>query len=40
MISEVFMIRYIKGEYLFYDKGALVVDNGSGIGFRIYVSDT
>ena len=34
------MIRYIKGEYLFYDKGALVVDNGSGIGFRIYVSDT
>ncbi len=34
------MIRYIKGEYLYYDKGAIVVETSGGIGFRIHVSDT
>lgn len=33
------MIRYIKGEYLFYDKGALVIETSGGIGFRVFVSD-
>ncbi len=34
------MIRHIKGEYLYYDKGAVVVETEGGIGFRIFVSDT
>ncbi|MBQ0018652.1 MAG: Holliday junction branch migration protein RuvA [Clostridiales bacterium] len=34
------MIRYIKGEYLYYDSGAIVVETSGGIGFRINVSDT
>ncbi len=34
------MIRFIKGEYLYYESGAIVVMTDGGIGFRIYVSDT
>jgi len=34
------MIRFIKGEYLYYDKGAIIVQTAAGIGFRINVSDT
>ena len=34
------MIRFIRGEYLYYEGGAIVVETGGGIGFRIYVSDT
>lgn len=33
------MIRFIRGEYLFYDSGAIVVETQAGIGFRINVSD-
>ncbi len=33
------MIRYIKGEYLYYDKGAIVIETAGGIGFRIFVPD-
>ena len=34
------MIRHIKGEYLYYEAGAIVVETAAGIGFRINVSDT
>lgn len=34
------MIRFIKGEYLFYEKGSIVVETASGIGLRVFVSDT
>ena len=34
------MIRFIRGEYLYYEAGAIVVETSGGIGFRIYVSDT
>lgn len=34
------MIRSIRGEYLYYESGAIIVETASGIGFRIYVSDT
>lgn len=34
------MIRFIKGEYLYYESGAVVVLTDAGIGFRINVSDT
>ena len=34
------MIRFIRGEYLYYEGGAIIVETGGGIGFRIYVSDT
>ena len=34
------MIRFIKGEYLYYESGAIVIMTDGGIGFRIYVSDT
>ena len=34
------MIRFIRGEYLYYDSGAVVVETSGGIGFRINVSDT
>lgn len=33
------MIRYIKGEYLYYDKGAIVIETAAGIGFRVFVPD-
>ena len=34
------MIRHIKGEYLYYDRGAVIVETRGGIGFRIHVADT
>ena len=34
------MIRFIRGEYLYYESGAIVLETRGGIGFRIYVSDT
>ena len=34
------MIRYIKGEYLYYEGGAIIIETAGGIGFRVYVSDT
>ena len=34
------MIRFIRGEYLYYDAGAVVIETKSGIGFRVFVSDT
>ena len=34
------MIRFIKGEYLYYKNGAIVIETGAGIGFRVFVSDT
>jgi len=34
------MIRHIRGEYLYYESGAIVVETAGGIGFRINVSDT
>ena len=34
------MIRFIKGEYLYYKSGAIVIETSGGIGFRVFVSDT
>ncbi|MBE6039438.1 MAG: Holliday junction branch migration protein RuvA [Clostridiales bacterium] len=34
------MIRYLKGEYLYYESGAIVILTESGIGFRVNISDT
>ena len=34
------MIRFIRGEYLYYESGAIIVGTPSGIGFRVNVSDT
>ena len=34
------MIRTIRGQYMMYDAGAIVVETSAGIGFRINVSDT
>lgn len=34
------MIRFLKGEYLYYENGAIVVETPAGIGFRVNVSDT
>ena len=34
------MIRYIRGEYLYYEAGAIIVETPGGIGLRIYISDT
>lgn len=34
------MIRFIKGEYLYYEGGAIIIETAGGIGFRVYVSDT
>lgn len=34
------MIRFIKGNYIIYDQGSIIVETASGIGFRIHVSDT
>ncbi len=34
------MIRFIKGEYLYYESGAIVIATPGGIGFRVFVSDT
>ena len=34
------MIRFLRGEYLYYESGAIVLETPGGIGFRIFVSDT
>ena len=34
------MIRFIRGEYLYYESGAIVIETRAGIGFRVFVSDT
>lgn len=34
------MIRHLKGEYLYYESGAIVIETAAGIGFRVNVSDT
>ena len=34
------MIRFLRGKYLYYESGAMVIETGGGIGFRVYVSDT
>ncbi len=34
------MIRFLRGEYLYYESGAIVLETPAGIGFRIFVSDT
>lgn len=34
------MIRFLRGQYLYYESGAIVVETSGGIGFRVYVSDT
>jgi Holliday junction DNA helicase RuvA len=33
------MIRHLRGEYLYYESGAMIIDAG-GIGFRVNISDT
>ena len=34
------MIRFIRGEYLYYKSGALVIETSGGVGYRVNVSDT
>ena len=34
------MIRFLRGEYLYYESGALVLETPAGIGFRVFISDT
>ena len=34
------MIRHLKGTYLYYEPGAIVLETSGGIGFKINVSDT
>ena len=34
------MIRFLRGEYLYYESGAIIVETRGGIGFRIFISDT
>lgn len=34
------MIRFVRGEYLYYESGSIIVETKGGIGFRIHVSDT
>lgn len=34
------MIRFIRGEYLYYDGTAIILDTPGGIGYRIFVPDT
>ena len=34
------MIRPVRGEYLYYDKGTVVVETAGGIGLRVFVADT
>ena len=34
------MVRFIRGEYLYYKNGAIVIETPGGIGFRVFVSDT
>ncbi len=34
------MIRFLRGQYLYYESGAIVIETSGGIGFRVFVSDT
>ena len=34
------MIRFLKGTYLYYEAGAIIIETPGGIGFRVNVSDT
>ncbi|MBE6041919.1 MAG: Holliday junction branch migration protein RuvA [Clostridiales bacterium] len=34
------MIRFLRGEYLYYESGAIIIETSGGIGFRVFVSDT
>ena len=34
------MIRFLRGQYLYYESGAMVIETAGGIGFRVNVSDT
>ena len=34
------MIRFIKGEYLYYELGAIVILTDAGIAFKVNISDT
>ena len=34
------MIRFLRGKYLYYESGAIVLETPGGIGFRIFISDT
>ena len=34
------MIRFIRGKYLYYESGAVVIETSAGIGFRVNISDT
>lgn len=34
------MIRHLRGKYLYYESGSIVVETADGIGFRVNISDT
>jgi Holliday junction DNA helicase RuvA len=34
------MIRFLRGQYLYYESGAMMIETSGGIGFRVNVSDT
>lgn len=34
------MIRFLRGQYLYYESGAIIVETSGGLGFRVFVSDT
>lgn len=34
------MIRFIRGEYLYYDGDAMIIDTPGGIGYRVFVPET
>ena len=34
------MIRFLRGQYLYYESGAMIIETVGGIGFRVNVSDT
>lgn len=34
------MIRFIRGEYLYYDGEAVIIDTPGGIGYRVFVPET
>ncbi len=34
------MIRFLRGQYLYYESGAMIIETAGGIGFRVNVSDT
>ena len=34
------MIRFLRGQYLYYESGAMIIETSGGIGFRVFVSDT